>query len=80
MSSVIAVSGRQSGHQHAVDMPDWLFDLAPPASVSHRDGLIVRHNRYPAELWGGAPRLGGGAEAFCGSDRGSRLGRWRAFA
>ena len=71
MSSVIAVSGRQSGHQHAVDMPGWLFDLAPPASVSHRDGLIVRYNRYAADSGAVRPAWRPGGSFL----RGSRLGR-----
>lgn len=56
------------------DVANPLWDLLPIAIyVCDRSGLIVRHNRRAAELWGRAPKLGDAAERFCGSLRMYRL-------
>lgn len=59
---------------YASHATDRLLDLAPVAVyVCDRDGLIVRHNRRAAELWGRSPRLLDPAERYCGSLRQYRL-------
>jgi len=56
------------------DVANPLWDLLPIAIyVCDGSGLIVRHNRRAAELWGRAPKLGDPAERFCGSLRMYRL-------
>jgi PAS domain S-box-containing protein len=56
--------------EQVFELPARLFEQLPFAVyVCDRDGLVLRHNRRTAELWGRSPKLGDPNERFCGSYR-----------
>jgi PAS domain S-box-containing protein len=56
--------------ERAFEWPARLFEQVPFAIyVCDREGLVLRHNRRAAELWGRSPKLRDPDERFCGSYR-----------
>ncbi|MDX6749725.1 HWE histidine kinase domain-containing protein [Geminicoccaceae bacterium 1502E] len=61
---------RAATHGLPPALDDTILDLLPAAVyVCGADGILVRHNRKAAELWGREPVPGDAAERFCGSFR-----------
>lgn len=71
MSSLRALpSAAESAFQGLLTIDQSVLDALPAAVyVCAADGVIVRHNRRAAEVWGRAPRAGDTDERFCGSHR-----------
>jgi PAS domain S-box-containing protein len=56
--------------EQVFELPGRLFEHLPFAVyLCDRNGLVVRHNRRAAKLWGRSPKLGDPNERFCGSYR-----------
>jgi PAS domain S-box-containing protein len=56
--------------ERVLEASESVLDLLPiGVLVCDRDGIIVRHNRAVAELWGREPKLGDTIQSFCGAYR-----------
>jgi PAS domain S-box-containing protein len=66
----LATGAAPSAYEALVALDAAVLEAIPAAVyICAADGVIVRHNRRAAELWGRAPKVGDSDERFCGSLR-----------
>ena len=58
-----------------LDSSEWILDLLPiGVLVCDRGGVITRHNRAAADLWGRKPKPGDSLQQFCGTSQNPDVG------
>jgi len=68
--SLPLASSAPSAFESLLGLDQSVLDAIPSAVyVCARDGVLVRYNRWAAELWGRAPRPGDTDQKFCGAFR-----------